>query len=287
MLDYLFMLVYLVDKSQFGGDRADLGAESLSEGSFFSLDTVLVLADFLPVLVFRSLSDGVLLEELDVSGGGFNDGSVLGNLGFDFLEELGDGSDLDDLLLGLDLQVVDGFHAVSFLSLSEGGDGGVELAEHGEDLAEGVLVGEASAFGHGEEGGDEGAHAVVGVGEHGLEFSDLVVESLDLDEALALLVLGDQFVGDDVLEDLDDDQFLLGFDSEVSVVFVGLGNLGLELGELLLTGGEVSAVLDFFVLFGFIVGLGLVGGGSGFENVSLDLGEVGGLDGVTGSAFLD
>ena len=183
--------MYLVDKSQFGGDRVDLSAESLSEGSFFSLDIVLVLADFLPVLVFRSLSEGVLLEELDVSSGSFNDGFVLSNLGFDFLEELGDGSDLDDLLLGLDLQVVDGFHAVSFLSLSEGGDGGVKLAEHGEDLAESVLVGEASALGHGEEGGDEGTHAVVGVGEHGLEFSDLVVESLDLDEALSFLVLGD------------------------------------------------------------------------------------------------
>jgi len=68
--------VYLVDKSQFGGDRVDLSAESLSEGSFFSLDTVLVLADFLPVLVFSGLSDGVLLEELDVSSGSFNDGFV-------------------------------------------------------------------------------------------------------------------------------------------------------------------------------------------------------------------
>lgn len=270
---------------QFGGNLLDLSGEGNSEGGFSGFNSVLVFADFLPVLALLELSDSVVLEGFDVSGGASDDVLVIDDLGVVLREESGDGSDLFDLLLSLGLDVSDGLLAGGFLILSELLNVGLELVEDSEDLGEDLLVGEALALGELEEGGDEGGHGVVGVLEHGLEFVDLVAEGFNLNEGLA--VLGEQFVGDDVLEGLDDHQFLLGFNAVDSVLLVGSVDAFLEGLELLLGGGELSAVGDLAIGEHFIVGVGSVGSGLGGEDVGLDFLDVGFLESGAGTASGD
>ena len=270
---------------QFGGNLFDLSGEGVSEVAFSGLDTVLVLADFLPVLALLELSDFVVLEGCDVSGGSSDDVLVIDDLGVVVREESGDGSDLFDLLLSLGLDVSDGLLAGGFLGLSELLDVDLELVEDSEDLGKDLLVGEALSLGELEEGGDEGGHGVVGVLEHSLELVDLVAEGFNLNEGLA--VFGEQFVGDDVLEGLDDDQFLLGFDAVDSVLLVGSVDAFLQGLELLLGSGELTAVGDLATGERFIVGAGCVGSGLGGEDVGLDFLDVGFLESGTGTASGD